>query len=460
MSRSFEVLKTLVPLIAGTFLCGLPASSQIGTITNVGKTTANLDAIAFRSTGTLYGGTSGAGSLYTIDPASGAVTLVHALVGVSDPSLTYGVTGLAFQPGTDVLYGSTSPDSPNSGNSLVTINVATGQVTVIGPTGTGRPYTDIAFAPNGTLYGWLIGSGATTISAATINLSTGAGTSLGSPQTPAAAPDGGGLAISSNGVIYVAANGHLAAPCTPTTNCTGAFWTINPANGAPTTIGTLTGGPGSAPTITALAFSSTGILYGIEGGDGGASWNLVTIKAGSQPATPVSVSPPSGSSASQTLQFTFTDPRGVRDLDVVNVLINNFLDARNACYLAYSVTAGALYLVADDGSTLLPVNSPSAVANSQCSVSASGNGSSSGNDLSGSLTFNFTPAFAGNKVIYMAARDLQGGNSGWQALGTWQVPGFSTFPSAVSIDQPHTSGSSQSLPLLSSIRKARRISAS
>src|SRR5207248_685968 len=127
---------------------------------------------------------------------------------------------------------------------------------VIGPTGTGRPYTDIAFAPNGTLYGWLLGSGATTISAATINLSTGAGTSLGSPQNPAAVPDGGGLAVNSSGVIYVAANGHVAAPCTPTTNCTGAFWTINPASGAPTTIGTLSGGPGSAPTITALAFSS------------------------------------------------------------------------------------------------------------------------------------------------------------------------------------------------------------
>ncbi len=268
----------------GTFTVNQAAAAPptIGTITNVGVTVNNMDAITFNSSGTLYGGTSGAGSLYTIDPTTGIVTLVHALVGVSNASLTYGVLGLAFQPDTGTLYGATSPDSPNSGNSLVTINPATGQVTVIGPIGP-RPCTDISFAPGGTLYGWLIGSGGTTASVATINLTTGAGTSLGSPQNIITST-WAGLAINSNGVIYVAANGHLAAPC-GAVDCSGAFWTINPANGAPTTIGTLIGGPGSAPTITALAFSPNGALYGIEGGFGGVSWNLITINT--IPAGPI-----------------------------------------------------------------------------------------------------------------------------------------------------------------------------
>src|SRR6516225_503363 len=148
------------------------ASAQTDMISNVGKSVDHLDAITFNANGVLYGGTSGAGALYTIDPATGTATLVHALVGASNPSLTYGVTGLAFQPGMGVLYGSTSADSPNSPNSLATINPANGQVTVIGPSGTGRPYASIAFAPNGTLYGWLIGSDAKTASVATINLST------------------------------------------------------------------------------------------------------------------------------------------------------------------------------------------------------------------------------------------------------------------------------------------------
>ena len=251
-------------------------SAQVGLITNVGPTVNGMDAIAFNSGGILYGGTSGAGSLYTINTATGAVTLVHALVGASDATLKYGVLGLAFEPGTGKLYGATSPDSPNSGNSLVTIDPATGQVTVIGPSGDGRPYTDISFAPDGKLYGWLIDSGGKTASAATINLETGAGTSLGNSQNNPGT-QWAGLAVNSSGVIYVAANGHAGAPCGPQ-NCNGAFWTINPGNGAPTTIGMLSGGPGSAPTITALAFSPSGVLYGIEGGFGGTTWNLVTIR--------------------------------------------------------------------------------------------------------------------------------------------------------------------------------------
>jgi type VI protein secretion system component Hcp len=263
------------------------ASAQIGATTNIGATVTNMDAIAFDSSGKLWGATSGSGSLYTVNPATGAATLVHALVGASNSSLTYGVTGLAFQPGTGILYASTSPDSPNSGDGLATINPATGQVTVIGPTGSGYPYTDIAFAPDGTLYGWQISAEGPTASAATINLATGAGTSLGDPQTNYTVP-WVGLGIDSSGVIFVAANGHAGGVCDPTVSCSGALWTINSATGAPTQVGTITGGPGLSPSIAALAFSPGGVLYGIEGGDGGVGWNLVTISltpAASGPGT-------------------------------------------------------------------------------------------------------------------------------------------------------------------------------
>ena len=79
----------LLSLIAGICFCVSPATSQTTPATNVGKTVDNMDAITFSSNGTLYGGTSGAGSLYTIDPKTGAATLVHALVGASNASLTY-----------------------------------------------------------------------------------------------------------------------------------------------------------------------------------------------------------------------------------------------------------------------------------------------------------------------------------------------------------------------------------
>ncbi|SPF51789.1 hypothetical protein SBA4_4720001 [Candidatus Sulfopaludibacter sp. SbA4] len=75
-----------------------------------------------------------------------------------------------------------------------------------------------------------------------------------------------------------------------------------------------------------------------------------------------------------------------------------------------------LYLVDDTGSTLLP-----GLSNSQCaidprSLSVSGNG----NTLTLALSLTLLPKFAGNQVIYLAARDNSDLNtSGWQAAGTW-----------------------------------------
>jgi len=146
------------------------------------------------------------------------------------------------------------------------------------------------------------------------------------------------------------------------------------------------------------------------------------------------------------MAFTFTDPRGWQDLDVVNVLINNFLDGRNACYLAYSRPSGVLYLVADNGGTLLglPLNGSGSVSNRQCTVAAAGTtAAGSGNTLTLTVNLSFAAGFAGNKVTYMAARDLQGGNSGWQALGVWNVPGASTFPAVGGVNPARGTGSAQ-----------------
>jgi len=126
------------------------------------------------------------------------------------------------------------------------------------------------------------------------------------------------------------------------------------------------------------------------------------------------------------MSFTFNNPRGWQDLDVVNILINNVLDGRNACYLAYSRSAGVLYLVADDGGTLstgLALGGPGSVSNSQCSVAGAASMVAGSRDtLTVTLNIVFTSGFGGNKVVYLAARDLEGGNSGWQALGVWQPP--------------------------------------
>jgi len=174
--------------------------------------------------------------------------------------------------------------------------------------------------------------------------------------------------------------------------------------------------------------------------------NIVISTVNSAPS-PVAASPASGAGAAQTFIFSFSDPAGWQSLGVENVLINYSLDGRNACYLAYSVPSNALYLVSNDGGSLLtspPLGSSGSVGNGQCTVMGTGSSAvGSGNTLTLTLNMSFSSSFAGNKIMYMAARDNAQGNSGWQALGTWNVPGAVTFPSVGGLTPSNGSGSSQ-----------------
>jgi len=85
---------------------------------------------------------------------------------------------------------------------------------------------------------------------------------------------------------------------------------------------------------------------------GGQSFTVTQAGATQQAPTPDVASPSSGSGMAQTMTYTFSDSRGYTDLGVVNILINNFLDGRAACYLAYSEPLNVLYLVNDSGTGL------------------------------------------------------------------------------------------------------------
>ncbi|HEY1757189.1 MAG TPA: hypothetical protein VGG72_17580 [Bryobacteraceae bacterium] len=156
--------------------------------------------------------------------------------------------------------------------------------------------------------------------------------------------------------------------------------------------------------------------------------------------SPAGVGPGAGSGLAQTFTFSFLDPAGYADLSVLDILINNYLDGAAACYIAFvpaSASTGYLYLVDDggDGSYVsgTPAWLPSSGVweNSQCKISGTGSSvSASGNTLTLTLAITFTPAFAGNKIFYTAARSATE-NSGWQALGTWNVPGLVTLGPAV-----------------------------
>ena len=175
---------------------------------------------------------------------------------------------------------------------------------------------------------------------------------------------------------------------------------------------------GPTQTITATDSASasiTGTSNAIA-----ASYSGVSLAA-------TGASPNAGTGSQQTVTFGFTDPYGWEDLSVVNVLINNFLDGRAACYLAYVVPSRTLFLVDDGGDAGGPfagsvaLGNSNAIQNSQCGValvSATGSGAS----LSITLNITFKSAFGGNKISYLAARDVAQDNTGWQALGVWQAP--------------------------------------
>jgi hypothetical protein len=69
--------------------------------------------------------------------------------------------------------------------------------------------------------------------------------------------------------------------------------------------------------------------------------------AGTTTTAVTGITPGSGTTNSQQFTITFTDTRGYQDIGVVNMLVNDYLDGGNACYIAYSQPANALYLVND-----------------------------------------------------------------------------------------------------------------
>ena len=205
---------------------------------------------------TLYGANGAAGNastnLFTIDPTSGAATTIGPI--------GFAVTGLAFNPLTGTLYGSTGNQSPASPGSLITINPSTGAGTLVGPFGLpGQTMADLTFTSNGTLFGWLEPTGDDLY---TINLATGAGTLVADSGLNTS---GSGIAANTSNTLFFAGSGS-----------SGALRTIDSVTGQPTTVATLSGSP-VAGNVSALAFDGSNTLFGTILPNFGAPAYLVTI---------------------------------------------------------------------------------------------------------------------------------------------------------------------------------------
>jgi RHS repeat-associated protein len=207
-------------------------------------------------------------------------------------------------------------------------------------------------------------------------------------------------------------------------------------------------------SVPAALIASAGIATITVANPGAVTSGGVGFPIQSGPAA-TAVSPGAGNGASQTFTFTFSDPSGYQNLGVLDVLINNYLDGIQACYIALvpsGANAGTVYLVDDGGDAGGPfagnlvLPGTGSVSNSQCTVN--GTGSSvvgSGTTITLTLNIGFSASFTGNRIFYTAARDTGTGNSGWQALSTWQVPGATATPTqATGVTPAIGSGASQS----------------
>lgn len=183
-----------------------------------------------------------------------------------------------------------------------------------------------------------------------------------------------------------------------------------------------------------------GLAHSIRVRISGVEINLAPSATLSCPTLPTvsSINPVVSTGGAQTYTFQFSDPDGYQDLSVLNVLINRFVDGRQACYIAYVRSTNTVYLVNDAGDAggpfagALVLNGSGSISNSYCTIRGAGSSASgSGNVLTLTLNYSFSPAFGGNRVVYTAARDAAGHNSGWRTSGVRAVARPPVFPDPV-----------------------------
>lgn len=183
-----------------------------------------------------------------------------------------GLTGMAVNPLTNILYGVSVVKTKSGGNtvagSLLTIDPTTGKATVLGRltlNTVSLQVSDIAFAPDGTLYGWeaqvptdMSGSPLQSYQLATINITPGSNaghmTNVGGGTQSSTA--GGGLALSptNSNVFYLSNSG--------TDPDFGTLDSVNRSTGTITTGPSISGAPKNGTLNSMKFFGNT--LYAVN----------------------------------------------------------------------------------------------------------------------------------------------------------------------------------------------------
>jgi hypothetical protein len=141
--------------------------------------------------------------------------------------------------------------------------------------------------------------------------------------------------------------------------------------------------------------------------------------------TAVSVTPASGSGASQTFSAVFSDSVGATNLALTMIKFDTAsAGAANSCMVRYDRAANRLSLRDNAGNWLTGAapGSTATQSNSQCSLSLAGSSVAiSGTNLTMNVAMTFAAPYAGSKNTYLYASSVSGISLNWQQRGTWTI---------------------------------------
>jgi len=204
-----------------------------------------------------FAGADGPATLYTINRATGAGTVVGAVGFERCGGMDFNNAG--------VLYATCERNDGSNIPVLVRVNTATGAGTEVGPTGLNGAIGDVSFRADGTLFAY-IASNTPTHMLATINPATGVGTIVG--DTGLSFGPGNGMSFDLSGTLF-----HSQRTLGPSPNLN----TLNPATGAVTFVSQI-------PPVTAHfnamdADPDSGTMYAVlnQGSSGLGPTSLATI---------------------------------------------------------------------------------------------------------------------------------------------------------------------------------------
>ncbi len=118
-------------------------------LTTLGSTVAQISAADMDDSGNLYAISNSDNGLYQIDTTDGTGTFI----GTSTPPPDHVWTGMAFDEASGIMYANCSKGGALGESSLYTIDLASGQITLIGSQNVAKSISCIAIDGSGTLYG-------------------------------------------------------------------------------------------------------------------------------------------------------------------------------------------------------------------------------------------------------------------------------------------------------------------